>query len=128
MRMISDSDALALLDYRSTTSANCPITRALHIIGGKWRLLLVGQLMVSMRRYGELKSLIPEISEKMLIQELRALEAEGLVVRTQYAEVPPRVEYSLTEAGRALERVIAELLRWGLAHPPTGETVGDKAP
>lgn len=119
---------LAALQQRSLSDPRCPVRRALGLVEGKWRLLLIGHLLGGTRRYGELRGLIPDISEKMLIQELRALEAEGVVQRVQYAEVPPRVEYSLTEAGRGLEQVIGALLSWGLAHPPLGDRLGDKAP
>lgn len=116
----SSTAALAALKQRSLSDPRCPVRRALGLVEGKWRLLLIGHLLGGTRRYGELRGLIPDISEKMLIQELRALEAEGVVRRVQYAEVPPRVEYSLTDAGRDLERVIGSLLQWGLAHPPVG--------
>ncbi|NVO32095.1 winged helix-turn-helix transcriptional regulator [Hymenobacter lapidiphilus] len=81
-------------------TARCPIRTTLELVGGKWRLLILHQLRGGALRFGELRRLLPDISEKMLVQELRHLTDAGLLVRHNFGEVPPRVEYELTEAGR----------------------------
>jgi DNA-binding HxlR family transcriptional regulator len=90
----------------------CVIRTYQHVLGGKWKLLILSYLLDETRRYGELRRLIPEISEKMLIQELRELEADRLLIRKQYPEVPPRVEYLLTDIGQALTPIFHTLVRW----------------
>lgn len=79
--------------------AECPIKRTLDIIGGKWKLRLIFQIGTEIRRYGELKKLIPDISEKMLIQELKSLVEYGILDKKSFNEMPPRVEYTLTKKG-----------------------------
>ncbi len=97
-------------------SLRCPVRTTTNLIGGKWKLLLLAYLAEGPRRYGELRRLVPEISEKMLIQELRALETDGLVARTVHQTVPPRVDYALVGLGIDLKPVVAALLNWGLAY------------
>lgn len=87
-----------------------------NVLGGKWKLLLLSYLSAGPRRYGEMRRLVPEISEKMLIQELRALEADGLLRRTVHHTVPPRVDYELTGPGQQLPPVLEALLTWGNAY------------
>ena len=98
---------------RSGHSLACPVRTTLNVLGGKWKLLILSYLLDEPRRYGELRRLIPEITEKMLIQELRDLETDGIVARTVHQTVPPRVDYSLTEQGQRVRPVFAELLGWG---------------
>lgn len=95
---------------------SCPVYDTLRMIGNKWVLLILAQLMGGTKRFGELKKAIPEISPKMLTQQLRKLEQEGLVERTVYAEVPPKVEYALTAKGLALEPVFEQIIIWGRRH------------
>ena len=90
----------------------CPVRTTLNLIGGKWKLLILASLLDGERRYGELRRLMPEITEKMLIQELRELEADGLVARTVHQQVPPRVEYALVGSGEQLRPVLHALLGW----------------
>lgn len=94
-----------------TSSANTQviIKKTLDIICGKWRLYIIFQLEEQARRYGELRRLIPEVSEKVLIQELKALVALGVLEKTSYGEIPPRVEYSLSEKGRKVLPVLIQL-------------------
>lgn len=94
----------------------CPVRTSTNLLGGKWKLLLLAYLAESPRRYGELKRLAPEISEKMLIQELRVLETDGLVRRTVHHTVPPRVDYELTPIGQELRPVVASLIQWSLRY------------
>ena len=77
----------------------CPIRTTMEMLGGKWRLLIINAIGKESKRYGELRKDIPEISEKMLTQELKSLVDNDLVIRKNYGEVPPRVDYSLTEKG-----------------------------
>lgn len=92
------------------------VQTTLKVLGGKWKLLILWHLKDNDRRYSELKRLIPEITEKMLVQQLRELESDGLVNRTVFSEVPPKVEYSFTEYGRSLEPVLQTLCNWGEQH------------
>lgn len=85
----------------------------MHVIGGKWKLILLANLAQGPVRFGELSRRMPECSEKMLIQSLRELEQDGLVHRKQYPEVPPRVEYSLTNEGHELLPALHEMRKWG---------------
>ncbi|TWJ12281.1 HxlR family transcriptional regulator [Stackebrandtia albiflava] len=91
----------------------CGIDAAMDVVGGKWKGLILWGLADGVRRFGELRRELPGVSEKMLVQQLRELEADGIVARRVYAEVPPRVEYSLTEEGRALNEALAPLGEWG---------------
>ncbi|WP_310396887.1 helix-turn-helix domain-containing protein [Hymenobacter sp.] len=91
----------------------CPVRTTLNLLGGKWKLLILASLLDGARRYGELRRLMPEITEKMLIQELRELEADGLVARTVHQQVPPRVEYALVGPGEQARPVLQALVGWG---------------
>jgi DNA-binding HxlR family transcriptional regulator len=94
----------------------CPVEVSLDKIGGKWKPLVLWYLRPQTRRFGELKRLIPTITEKMLTEKLRELEADGLIHREVYREVPPRVEYSLTPYGRGLNAILEQLCDWGKRH------------
>lgn len=96
---------------------NCPIERTVNIIGGKWTLLILRDLFEGTRRFGELRSSLEGISPKTLSEKLRELEQAGIIQRKIYPEVPPRVEYSLTERGRGLENVFNSMKEWGLQLP-----------
>ncbi|MBK8033829.1 MAG: helix-turn-helix transcriptional regulator [Anaerolineae bacterium] len=91
----------------------CPIEKAVSILEGKWTLLILRELFTGMKRFGELRSELDGISPKTLTERLRILEAQGIVQRTIYPEVPPRVEYALTEYGETLRPVIDALRAWG---------------
>ena len=92
------------------------VQTTLKVLGGKWKILILWHLKDRTRRFNELKRLIPEITEKMLIQQLRELEKDGIVNRTSYSEVPPKVEYSFTDYGKSLEPALKSLCEWGEEH------------
>jgi DNA-binding HxlR family transcriptional regulator len=96
---------------------SCGLGPAFAVIGGKWKALLLWQIHQAQPcRFGELKRLQPEISEKMLIQHLREMEADGVIHREVFHQVPPRVEYSVTPAGAELDHALAPLAAWGKEH------------
>ena len=97
---------------------DCPVEAALDVLGGKWALAIVARLAPGTQRYSELKRSLPSISERMLIKQLRRMEADGIVRRQQYPEVPPRVEYSLSEVGESLLPILDHLGNWALKHLP----------
>ena len=92
---------------------DCPLETALTLCGDRWKLLIVRDLLTGTKRFGELKKSLTGISQKVLTQHLRIMEENGLVHRKVYAEVPPRVEYSLTELGRSIKLIHDALLQWG---------------
>jgi DNA-binding HxlR family transcriptional regulator len=96
------------------TEYQCSMELTLDIIGGKWKSLILWYLGENTLRFSELKKRLPRITQKMLTQQLRELEKNGLVNRFVYTEVPPKVEYSLTEAGTSLLPILATLCQWGL--------------
>lgn len=91
----------------------CPVTATLDIIGGKWKVLILYHLNIQTRRFNELQRLMPAITQRMLTLQLRELESDGIVHREVYPQVPPKVEYSLTEFGLTLMPVIETMHRWG---------------
>ncbi|MFY7664543.1 winged helix-turn-helix transcriptional regulator [Flavobacterium sp.] len=94
----------------------CPVTALLELIGGKWKPLILFCLRDETRRFGELSARMPSISRKVLTEQLKQLESDGLVIRMQFNEIPPRVEYSLTDLGRSLAPVLQAMERWGSTH------------
>ncbi|MBL8606228.1 MAG: helix-turn-helix transcriptional regulator [Myxococcales bacterium] len=93
--------------------SNCAVEAALGVIGGRWKGVVLFWLLEGKLRFGELRRKVPNCTERMLTLQLRELEEDGLVERTVYAEVPPRVEYELTPFGRSLEPVLRGLCEWG---------------
>jgi len=110
----------------------CPVSRTLKVIGGKWKPLIIYQLSVGVRRNGQLKRAIPEITQKMLTQQLRELETDGLVEREIFPVVPPRVDYRLTDLGTSVLPVLEAMAAWGVANedtfPAVDKIVGAPAP
>lgn len=96
--------------------ARCPWTATWNVIGGKWKGVLWWRLSSELGRFGELQRAIPQITKKMLAEQLRELERDGVVQRRVHDEVPPRVEYSLTEYGRTLAPVVEAICVWGGEH------------
>ena len=91
----------------------CPVETTLMLIGDKWTVLILRDLMPGTKRFGELKKSVGNVSQKVLTSQLRDMEASGLVTRQVYAEVPPRVEYSLTDLGRSLKPILDAMWTWG---------------
>ena len=92
----------------------CPVATTVQLIGNKWKLLIIRNLVYNgTQRFGEFLKSIPGISKKVLTDDLRALESDGLVERTVYAEVPPRVEYSLSPLGKSLKPILDAMQEWG---------------
>lgn len=91
----------------------CPVETTLMLIGDKWKVLILRDLISGTKRFGELKRSVGQISQKVLTAQLRDMEANGLVHREVYAEVPPRVEYSLTELGQSLKPILDAMWTWG---------------
>ena len=94
----------------------CPVETTLMLIGDKWKVLILRDLMDGTKRFGELKKSIGTVSQKVLTAQLRDMEEKGLLTRKVYAEVPPRVEYSLTELGRSLRPILDAMWAWGEAY------------
>ena len=102
-----------MLHEMSDALPACPVETTLTLISDKWKVLILRDLMPGTKRFGELKKSIGSVSQKVLTAQLRDMEEKGLVTRKVYAEVPPRVEYSLTEIGRKFESVLASIEAWG---------------
>ncbi len=92
---------------------NCPVTATLGIIGGKWKLLIIYLISNDINRFGKMSLMLKDISKQMLTTQLRELEEDGIIERKIYAEIPPRVEYFLTERGTALLSICREMKAWG---------------
>ena len=103
---------------RHETYVCCPVEAALDVIGGKWKVAVIFQLMEGTKRFNQLQRLIPNITRRMLTLQLRELEKDGLVSRKVYQQVPPKVEYSLTELGLTLQPIIISLKNWGETYAP----------
>jgi len=95
----------------------CGVERALRVLDGKWATLVVRELLLGPRRFGELRTAVGNPSAKTLTDRLRLMEHQGILTRTVFAEVPPRVVYALTEQGQTLSGILHAMLMWGEAHP-----------
>jgi len=95
---------------------NCPVKATMEIIGGKWKPIILYYLKDGLKRFGELQRLIPHITKKMLTQQLRELERDEIIERKVYHQVPPKVEYSLSEYGKSLKPVLELMATWGNKH------------
>jgi len=104
----------------------CSMELTLDLIGGKWKALILWHLGESTLRFSELKRTLPKITQKMLTQQLRELEASGLVTRFIYTQIPPKVEYSLTPAGRSLLPILETLCQWGLNYANAPQSICEK--
>ena len=95
---------------------NCPIRTVLDILGGKWAFSIVYSLLEGKKRFKELERSIEGINTRMLVKELKSMEENKIIIREAFATIPPTVEYSLTEKGKKLEPILAELYKWGLEY------------
>jgi len=105
---------------RYDCNQGCPVEATLKVVGGKWKGIILYHLLSETLRFSELGRSMPEVTQRMLTKQLRELEADGLIARKVYPEVPPKVEYSMTEYGMTLEPVIKALQEWGLQHTQRG--------
>jgi DNA-binding HxlR family transcriptional regulator len=94
--------------------AGCPVRKAMEIVGGKWKLFIIQQIGKKTLRYGEIKRAIPDITEKMLIQELKSLVESGIVDKRSFGEIPPRVEYKLTAKGKHALPLLKQITKFGI--------------
>lgn len=92
----------------------CPVTAMIQLIAGKWKPVILYCLKSEKRRFGEISARIPDLSRKVLTEQLKELEEDGLVKRKQFKEIPPRVEYELTELGKSLAPILTEMEKWGI--------------
>ena len=91
----------------------CPVETTLLLMGDKWKVIIVRDLLTGTKRFGELKKCVGNITQKVLTQNLRTMEENGLVIRKVYAQVPPKVEYTLTDLGRSLQPILSSMYQWG---------------
>ena len=103
---------------RQTTK--CPAEKTLEVIGGRWKVPILWHLFQGTHRFSELRRSLDSITQKMLTQQLRELEDDGIVKRQVYPQVPPKVEYSLTQIGRSLKPVVEVMCKWGILHQTDG--------
>ena len=103
---------------KSISPASCPVTYCLAMIGGKWKPIILYCIANGVDRFGAMQRVIPGITKQMLTKQLREMEADELVLRTVYAEVPPRVDYALTEKGQSILPIVHEMRAWGEEHLP----------
>ncbi|MDK2940444.1 MAG: hypothetical protein PWQ51_2609 [Methanolobus sp.] len=104
------------MENTKTTDYRCPVEATLGVIGGKWKPLILWQLKEDVLRYNTLQQMLPGISPRMLTKQLRELEDDAIVNRKMYPEIPPRVEYSLTDFGKTIIPVLEALAQWGLTY------------
>lgn len=102
-----------MVNKKKSELSKCPITRTMELIGGKWSLPIIYVLMKETKRFKELERSIEGINTRMLVKELKHMEGSGIITRKVYAEVPPRVEYSLTSKGKELKNILEEMKSWG---------------
>jgi DNA-binding HxlR family transcriptional regulator len=101
----------------------CGLDAALFVLGGKWKPLILFHLAHETRRYGELRRAVGKVSDKVLIQQLKDLQADGIIDRADFGEIPPRVEYSLTAFGRTLGKALVPLCEWGTKYSTKVEAI-----
>lgn len=104
----------------------CPVATTVGLIGNKWKILILRELLTGTKRFGELRKGIEGVSQKVLTQNLRAMESDGIIERFVYAEVPPRVEYALSELGLTLKPIINSMAEWGSGYQELASTSSDE--
>ena len=107
-------------DTARAVASQCPVEVTLSAIGGKWKALILHHVIAKPRRFNELRRLMPAVTQRMLTQHLRELEADGILHREVRAQVPPHVEYSLTTRGRTLVPILDAMAQWGQANSADG--------
>lgn len=103
----------------------CPVETTLTLISDRWKVLILRDLFTGTKRFGELKKSLTGISQKVLTANLRDMEANGLLTRKAYPEVPPRVEYTLTETGKSLKPVLSAMFDWGMDYKRKNDSLSD---
>lgn len=104
----------------------CPVATTVQLIGSKWKLLIIRNLQMRPWRFNELKKNLEGISQKVLTDSLRSMEEDGIIVRTVYPEIPPRVEYSLSKLGKSMKPILDAMEQWGNNYKASLETDGGK--
>ncbi|MBV6623575.1 MAG: helix-turn-helix transcriptional regulator [Rivularia sp. (in: Bacteria)] len=94
-------------------TVSCEVETTLQVIGGRWKVLIIRELLLGVKRFGELQRALPGVTQKMLTQQLREMEQDGIVHREVYPEIPPKVEYSLTSLGESLQPILNAMHEWG---------------
>ena len=94
----------------------CPVEATLDVLGGRWKGVILYHLLKGPKRFGEFRRMLPEVTQRMLTLQLRELEQDGVISRKIFAEIPPHVEYSLTEFGKTLEPILLLMLDWGATY------------
>lgn len=112
---------------RRLSHDDCGLASALNVIGGKWKAAILWELNLGPRRFSDLRRALPGVSEKVLAEQLREMEADGIVARRDYQEVPPRVEYAVTELGLSLNEAVTAMSRWGKRHEAWKAAQGSRA-
>lgn len=103
------------------TIEQCPVEATVDVIGGKWKPMIIYYLLDGKKRFSELQRKLPDVTQRMLTMQLRELEAAGIVHREVYKQIPPKVEYSLTELGMTLKPLLDLMLEWGIAYQQRDE-------
>ncbi|BAY21973.1 HxlR family transcriptional regulator [Calothrix sp. NIES-2100] len=98
------------------TRLTCEVEITLEVIGGRWKVLIIRELIVGIKRFGELQRALPGITQKMLTQQLREMEDDGIIHREVYPQIPPKVEYSLTPLGKSLQPILNAMHEWAVKH------------
>ncbi|MEO1133413.1 MAG: helix-turn-helix domain-containing protein [Cyanobacteria bacterium J06639_1] len=109
-------EGVSVKPLSATKAIACPVEFTLSAIGGRWKVLILRELFLGVQRFNQLHRSLPGITQKMLTQQLRELEADGIVHREVYKQVPPKVEYSLTPLGESLQSVLDAMHEWGMRH------------
>ncbi|MGH7998818.1 MAG: winged helix-turn-helix transcriptional regulator [Brasilonema sp.] len=103
-------------EAQNHTRLTCEVETTLKVIGGRWKVLIIRELMDGIKRFGELQRALDGITQKMLTQQLREMEEDGIIHRKVYPQIPPKVEYSLTPLGESLQPILFAMHEWGVKH------------
>jgi DNA-binding HxlR family transcriptional regulator len=114
------------MSFLKQQAATCPIELTIGVIGGRWKVLILQELLKGSRRFNELHRALPNITQKMLTQQLREMEDDGIVHREIFPQVPPRVDYSLTELGESLKPIFDIMHEWGVKQQTAGKNGGQR--